>query len=101
MRLAILIISIFATIAISLQSCAVGTVGMIAAPAGDHSGAQAAAVAIFYALGSAFAYGFLGLRRLCSSLPRFWRSERKISQICKIFGPGWRWVSAACPPGLG
>ena len=56
MRIAVLILGIFATIAITLQSCAVGVIGTVAATK-EPSGAIGMGVAIFYSLGTAFSYG--------------------------------------------
>jgi hypothetical protein len=56
MRLAVLILGIFATIAITFQSCALGVLGTVAS--NNHNlGTQGLAVALFYILGTAFAYG--------------------------------------------
>src|SRR4051812_26705432 len=56
MRIAVLIIGIFAIIAITFQSCTVGVLGTVIA-AKDNSGAKGMAVVVFYVLGTAFAYG--------------------------------------------
>jgi hypothetical protein len=56
MRIAVLILGIFATMAITFQSCTVGVLGTVIA-ANENRGAQGIAVALFYLLGTAFAYG--------------------------------------------
>jgi cytochrome c biogenesis protein CcdA len=76
MRIAVLILGIFATMAITFQSCTVGVLGTVIA-ANENRGAQGIAVALFYLLGTAFAYGLPFVAAPCFCWLRLWALRQR------------------------